>query len=191
MISRRLLWNLDAEQPDPSNLSPGSFVEFSCVFETSMLDSIIDTMIKIGEMALMFSGGGKKNRKADEDILKTLKAFRAQLIRDNKIDLVGRLVSSPCYNGYHALVPVDTQYFAPNESTASLLDGQFVVLGKVVRHETERPINLLRRTFGSLPDNILVDLGTSLMQLKEEMDVTIATEIEPPAFEVMPIAIFI
>ena len=90
------------------------------------------------------------------------------------------------------VVPVLTQYFATNESPASLIDGQFVVLGKIVRTETgdnAKPINLLRGTaFGYLPDSSLIDL---IHQLEEAFNIPpLEMEIKAPAFQVIPIAIF-
>lgn len=141
------------------------------------------------------AGEGKKKKNSQyEHQLKSIKELLQKLVRNNTIDLVGTLVSNP---SYRVVVPVETQYFATNESPASLIDGQFIVLGKVVRNETgqnAKPINLLRGTaFAYLPDNLLNDLQARFEEMQEYEDFKIpgfVKEIEPPAFQVIPIAIF-
>lgn len=198
MISQDLLCHLDT-QLKPSALSPGKFVEFSCVLQKNPLLDSIETIIRLTEWGSIVEkgwavGDGKKKRNNPNDnmlklVQEFLKSMRDELVRDNMIDLVGTLVSNP---SYRVVVPVLTQYFATNESPASLIDGQFVVLGKIVRTETgdnAKPINLLRGTaFGYLPDSSLIDL---IHQLEEAFNIPpLEMEIKAPAFQVIPIAIF-
>lgn len=198
MISQRLLCDLDT-QLSPFALSPGQFVEFSCILQKNPLLDIIEMIIRLTEMGNVLEkgwavGDGKKKRINPNDYTlklaqELLKAMKDELVRDNMIDLVGTLVSDP---SYRVVVPVLTQYFATNESPASLIDGQFVVLGKIVRTETgenAKPINLLRGTaFGYLPEDFLIALQH---QLQEAFNIPrLEMEIKAPAFQVIPIAIF-
>ena len=94
------------------------------------------------------------------------------------------------------VLSTNLEYF--NDSNASeIIDGEFRILGKVVRvvdTESETTINLLRRTaFGRFNSQVFDELGEATEGVEEAgIDLPdFITEIEGPAIQVIPVAIFV
>ena len=87
------------------------------------------------------------------------------------------------------------QEFLSDPSLADLVDGQFVVLGKVTRvlRQKDDSVNLLRNTvLGGLSPDILNKLKDGLYSMREAglEYPEIVTHIQAPALQIVPLAIF-
>ncbi len=202
LIENKLLKQLD-ENYDISTLEIGSFVEFSAILNKNPLIDTMDAMIKVMETAMLFSGygdltpqhkkGSQQKTPNEKKILDEMCKFRDSLTQGNTVDLVALLANVPSYK---AVIPVEVEYFS-SKSPAALIDGQFAVLGKVIRHIPEKSqdaVNLLRGTsLAHVPDEIIEQFKNAFVGLQvsgfKMPDLQI--KLESPALLVIPIAIYI
>ena len=113
------------------------------------------------------------------------------LSQSNSIELLGELVSNP---EIKVVLTTKLDFFTSGGET-EIIDGEFLILGKVIRviHSGES-INLLRKTtFGRFKEDILNELikGVEGLENAGFRIPELITEIKAPAFQVIPIAIFI
>lgn len=94
-----------------------------------------------------------------------------------------------------AVLSTNLEYF--NDQDASeIIDGEFLVLGKVVRvvgPDSGESINLLRKTdFGRLNSAMFDELGSAFADVEEAgVDLPkFVTEVKGPAIQITPVAIF-
>ena len=86
--------------------------------------------------------------------------------------------------------------FFSQGSALEIVDGEFRILGKVVRvvdSDSEEPINLLRKTtFGRFDKEVLNTLSEAFVgsESKGLRFPELITEVEGPALQIIPIAIF-
>ncbi|MCM2996145.1 hypothetical protein M3647_01515 [Paenibacillus cellulositrophicus] len=192
LIERKLLNSLD-DLFDSTKLTPGSFVEFSGILRKNPMVAYMEGFIQMLEVALLFSTSqGKQKPKMEPDILAQMKKFTNILKQTNSLDLISECVSAP---NIKAVIPVQDEYFS-NESPADIIDGQFVVLGKVVRYipeESSDSINLLRGTpLAYLPEENLSQVTSAFYEMSSQMSMPIefTTQIKGPVLLVIPIAIY-
>lgn len=192
LMERKLINSLD-EEFDESKITPGSFVEFSGILRKNPMVAYMEGFIQMFEVALLFTESqGKQKPKAEQEILTQMKKFSNILKQTGSLDLISESVSA---SNMKAVVPVQLDYFS-NESPADIIDGQFVVLGKVVRYipeESQESINLLRGTpLAYLPDENLKQFTTAFHQMSSQMSMPVefTTQINGPALLVIPIAIY-
>ncbi|MFD2328977.1 hypothetical protein ACFSR7_06915 [Cohnella sp. GCM10020058] len=192
LIERKLLNSLD-DSFELEKLTPGSFVEFSGVLRKNPMVSYMEGIIQIMEVALLFTTQqGKQKPKAELDTLAQMKKFASTLMQTGSLDLTCECITSP---NVKAVVPVQLEYFS-NESPADIIDGQFVVLGKVVRFIPERSsdsISLLRGTpLAYLPEEHLTKFLSAFYEMSSQLSdpEEFTTQIAGPVFLIVPIAIF-
>ncbi len=91
---------------------------------------------------------------------------------------------------------ISDKAFFSDPSLSDLVDGQYTVLGKVVRvlpEGSKEKLNLLRKTgLGKIQTQLLQEMTTKLQGAEAAGFKTpdLAMEIEAPAIQVMPIATF-
>lgn len=192
LIERKLLNSLD-ESFEASRLTPGSFVEFSGVLRKNPLVAYMEGITQMLEMALLFTSfSGKHKSKSEKEILDQMKQFANMLKQSGTLDLISEVLNIP---GLKAVIPVQIEYFS-NESPADIIDGQFIVLGKVVRYIAEKnsgSVNLLRGTpLAYLPETNLSEVISAFDEIASEMSVPdeFTTQIPSPVLLVIPIAIY-
>lgn len=207
LMSEKLLINLD-DGTNGSNPPVGSFVEFSAVLQKNPLIEALEAMVQIVQTAAVFDQSGeqtpnqprKGNARAQgaskkpkaQTMVSQIESMIASLAQGNTIDLLASVVDGRL----QAVVPVDLAYFV-DKTPAAIIDGQFVVLGKVVRvvsEDDEGSINLLRGTsWGRLDPTLLQQLGAFTESFRSsgvEMP-AVVTRVTGPAIQVVPVAIYI
>jgi hypothetical protein len=196
-----------------SNTKPGAFVEFEVTLRKNPLIETLETFLSLMQMALVFQepqqpkpkptsqqqGRGQKPSVAQgpgedegDKVMRQMRGFLDQLNAQGSLDLVGTVTNQ---EGMQVVLTLD-KAFLSDPSLSDLVDGQYTVLGKVVRvlpKGSEEKLNLLRKTgLGKIQTQLLQEM-TAKLQGAEGAGFKIpdlAMEIEAPAIQVMPIAIF-
>ena len=189
---------------DIKNLNSGEFVEFKAVLRKNPLVEIFEMMRQILELASAFKPdsppqskkpGSKPDRNAqdsNEKIKFQLDLILKNLNQSNSLEILGELLTN---KEVRAVLSTKIQYFTDRNSN-DIIDGEFRVLGKVVRVirvDSKDSINLLRKTsFGKLDNKILDAFCGTLDTMKASGMKTpeFIAEINGPAFQIIPIAIF-
>jgi hypothetical protein len=203
LIERDLLHSI--ESIDPANLSAGTFVEFSAILRKNPLVEALETFIKLTELSSKLTGSASipsnprrsnSNKSATHagpvsvNPVDMFKGLLADITESQTVDLVASLRSATSV----AIVPVELDYFS-DRTPAAIIDGQFVVLGKVVRTipEEEGSIDLLRGTSlcsisGEIIENLIEAFATA--GAKGINFPEIVTKVQGPAIQVIPIGIY-
>lgn len=191
-------------------LSSGQFVEFRAVLKKNPLVETIEGFQRLMEMADLFSdepsqpprtgnrkGQGNKRgknaqpRNENEQIAIQMQAMLTALTQAGSLEIIGEMLDVP---RARAVLSTKPEYFS-DQNASEIIDGEFRVLGKVIRvvkADSEESINLLRKTsFGYLDSSLFDQLGDVF---QDQDDVVrfpeLMTEIEGPALQVIPIAVF-
>ncbi len=215
----RLRMTLDAKSllvraqtlEEVEGLSSGQFVEFRAVLKQNPLVETIEGFQRLMEMAHLFSdepsqpprAGGKRGqrnkggnntqpRNENDQIARQMQAMLTALTQAGSLETIGEMLDVP---SARAVLSTKLEYFS-DQNASEIIDGEFLVLGKVIRvvkTDSEESINLLRKTsFGHLDNRIFDQLGEAF-QDQDEVGLRfpeLVTEIEGPALQVIPIAVF-
>ncbi len=198
---------------DVEIISSGHFVEFRAVLKKNPLVEALDGFQRLMEWSNLLAeepeqpsqsggrrgrkagGGGRKDSQArneNERIAQQMGVMLSALTQTGSLEIVGEMLdASPTT----AVLSTKQEYFS-DENASEIVDGEFRVLGKVVRVVTDGSadsINLLRKTsFGHLDNRIFDQLGDVFVG-QEEVGLRfpeIVTEVKGPALQIIPIAIF-
>jgi len=180
---------------DKDEIQSGDFVEFEAALRRSPMVQGLDAMVQLLEMARLFTEPEprKKGQKPKPDELSKIGGQLTSLADGLKQGGSRDLIAADLPNTYTAVLTVEEQYLS-DPTMSDVVDGTFRVLGKVVRHVTDsnESISLLRKTaLAHAPDVIskfidaFENLDSSTFALPE-----METEIDGPALQVLPIAIF-
>ncbi|HCR96570.1 MULTISPECIES: DUF6414 family protein [Halomonas] len=184
-----------------SQINAGEIVEFTVKLKRNPIIEIMDTVTEMMSIAVLFedkpqnnSKGGKAGKgKSDENsqIKKQMEDFSKALKSGNTVDLTASNLPS----GHKAVITVESLYL--NDPVMSdLVDGEFKVVGKVVRSisDASESINLIRKTaLSRMPSHLLEQVFQQFAALgtTQGFDIPELTmEIEGPAIQVLPIAIY-
>lgn len=173
-------------------------VEFSASLERNPLIQVMDAFISLTEMAVAFSekSSSGKTKQGDQragnvKALKQMQSFREKLTEDDSVDLVAREIPT----GYQAVITLENGYLN-DPAMADLADGTFTVVGKITKIvcDGREGISLLRRSaLKVMPETLLQGMLASLQQLSvgESFNMPdLDLEIAPPAFQIIPLAIY-
>lgn len=176
---------------------PGKFIEFTASLRRNPLIEGLDPITRILEVATLFSGReqvGKKQKSGknqgtpdQQELLKRqLNSLSEGLKAGGSSDLIADT------ENFRALLTVE-EHFLNDPTMSDLVDGTFRVVGKVVRSVPENgSISLLRKTaFARTPD-LLEKIVTAFENFESSvLDMPkMETEVQGPAIQVLPIAIF-
>lgn len=141
----------------------------------------------------------KDNKELKRSIDPNLDIFRKlfgdvlnDLTKDNSVEIIGEVLEAP---GLRALLSSKTEYFI-DKNAAEIIDGEFKVLGKVIRvlgPRSEDCINLLRKTsFGALDNNMMEGFASHFNngEVPGLRLPNVISEVKGPAIQVIPISIF-
>lgn len=192
LIERKTLNILD-DKLDLSKLKPGAFVEFSGVLKRNPMIAYMEGMIQMLEMSMLFTAQPKKQKpNTEQETINQMKKFTGMLKQAGALDLISEMVNVP---NMKAVVPVQLEYFS-NESPADIIDGQFVVLGKVVRFIPEEStdfVNLLRGTpLAYLPEENLTQVTSGFREMSSQITIEddFTAQVHGPVLLIIPIAIY-
>lgn len=206
LLEKELIHDFDQEA-SYEYLSPGTFVEFSALLRKNPFVETLEGMIQLLETIALFENsdqptsrpkkGGKSTSPAThpksetQTLIDQMRSLTHAITQSNTVDLVADLGGGPL----RAVVPVEFEYFS-DKTPAAIIDGQFVVLGKVVRtipSKGKGAIDLLRGTSLGLLHNEIIDKlqeSFATMQSSGFKSLDLVTRIDGPAVQVIPIAIF-
>ena len=186
---------------DLNEVNSGEFVEFKAILRKNPLVDTIETIKTFMELATLFTeddssahSKGKKGKPQNQNsaIMKQLNGMLTTLTQSSSIELIGELLELP---GATSVITARPDYFNPSD-LSEIIDGEFHVLGKVTRvikDESDEPINLLRKTaFGRIDQRLFESLSEAMAGL-DNVGVNMpefVTRIESPALLVVPIAIY-
>jgi len=198
----KMLKKIDSKE-QIKELRDGDFVEFRALLKKNPLIDALEGLIKIMELMILFEDKGhelQKGKKGQrimapqskiQPVMKLLDGMLASLTQSNSLELVGELLDTP---GIEAVISTKLNYFSDKNAT-EIIDGEFRVLGKVVRiiESESDTINLLRKTSFGLLDSKILDQIKSGFDEVERGGIKVPeliTEVNGPALVVIPIAIF-
>ncbi|WP_076419152.1 hypothetical protein [Colwellia sp. UCD-KL20] len=193
MINKNILNQLTTEV-DPK---PGDFIEFEGSLQRNPVVETIDSLIEMLKMAEVFETSSIQNNGKNKNQPPKYKPFREKLSEfSNNIQSgnTSDLTSNSRKTSHKAVITLETAYLN-DPMMADLVDGQFKVIGKVIRSvDNSSSINLLRNTaLSKMPPDKLEQLFSSLSKLGTEQGFgipSLSPEISGPAIQIIPIAIY-
>ena len=201
--NKELLQILKTEE-EIQKLMGGQFVEFRALLKKNPLVDAIEGSKQLMQMAALFvdkgdrSSKGGKSRKGGHPrdskklITQQLDAMLTALTQSNSLELIAEMLDIP---GVKAVLSTKINYFS-DQNASEIIDGEFHVLGKITRvvpPDCKDSINLLRKTsFGLVKRNIFDQLKNAFAGAEEHglNFPELITEIQGPALQIIPIAIF-
>jgi len=179
-------------------IEPGMMVEFSTTLRHNPVSYALETFVGIIDIATEFSDKPVKKNQSNtrlqqlQIVRKQIQAFLDVASSGETIDLVS---TTPLATGHRAVITLEKEYL--NDPTMSdLVDGQFKILGKLVRviPDSSDSVNLLRkRALGSLSPETLNQLFSALSDAAKQSSITvpeITYQINGPVLQTLPIAVF-
>lgn len=195
LVEKELLKEVSTEDPP----RPGDFVEFEGVLKRNPIVETLDSFAELMKIAETFeeeprqSGKGRKTNQPSENV-----KIRLQMTSLSESLKAGRtidLTADSLRTGHTAVITVETS-FLNDPMMSDLVDGQFKVIGKVVKsveNDTES-ISLLRKTaLSKMPSSLLSQMLGSLSALSSEQGFSVPKmewEVNGPAIQILPIAIY-
>lgn len=177
----------------------GDFVEFEGILKKNPMVQTMEILVKVIETFFSFTGqpNTNKNNKHNRNeinenkiILDQMKSVLNDLTQSNAIDFIVDIKGEP---NVQAVLSTQIESFK-DQNAFELIDGQFKVLGKVIKIvDSKDNINLLRKTsFGIFDTKMLNDLTVQFEGLKEHgINIPrLITDVKGPAIQILPIAIF-
>ncbi|WP_148040274.1 hypothetical protein [Marichromatium sp. AB31] len=175
----------------------GDFVEFEGYLKRNPIVETIDSLAEMMDMVEAFEDkpqpkkGGRNQVSEIQKIKQQMERFSDALKAGSTIDLSSASLKS----GYTAVVTVETS-FLNDPLMSDLVDGQFKIIGKVIKSVNEHSdsINLLRKTaLSKMPSHLMLEALGHLSSLGSEQGFDIPDlklEIKGPAIQILPIAIY-
>ena len=174
---------------------PGDIIQFSASLDRNPVIQVMDTFSELFDLALAFEDKPQKhqNKSQINEVIK-LKAQIDKLLEKLKAGGTIDVVSNELDCGYEAVVTLEME-FLNDPTMADLVDGQFEIVGKVIRviSDSEDAISLLRKgpmgAFGKAALEEAFAKFSSVTEAGFEIP-EIHWEINGPVIHVLPIAIF-
>lgn len=191
-------------EPKDDSLAPRQMIEFTTTLRRNPVIQLMDTMVEVMNLLVGLSGTvpqklpqkqqkGQQQRNEGADnvrVLAQMKAFRESLSAGSTVDIVSDRLSS----GRAAVLTLE-QEFLSDPAMSNLVEGHFVVLGKIIRVVNEgESINLLRKTaMGALPDEMLATGFAHFDALSTVQGFVLPQaewRVDGPAVHILPVAIY-
>jgi len=141
-----------------------------------------------------FTVGDKHKAKENYNLIDALSNFISSLHSSLEPgDIYTFIVQIADNSGYKAIVTLFKEYLR-DKTMRELINGEFRVLGKVVKNVDKEPIDLLKGTgFSILGDDFIKQLIDGFSQLEEKgfSIPEIKRKIDPPILQILPIAVYI
>lgn len=193
------------EEGDSNQIYPGQFIEFAATLRRNPAVEVLDSLGELMALSQVFttekmdSGnrshkrgqGSKAKQKRPPDVIQQIKVLSESIKAGGTIDLI----ANRAVGEFSAVIPVESKYLN-DPSMSDLVDGQFYVLGKVIRRieSDDESISLIRKAaISRMPRPNLekaFDAINALGELQGFEIPEIVWEIPGPAFQVVPIAVY-
>lgn len=175
------------------------FVEFSVPVRRNPLIQMMDTFIQLIDITFTLQTGAQKKKQPqapDQKSLLSVKKQMSDFIADLKTGTTVDVVTDTLRCGYSSVITLEREYLN-NPSMSDLVDGNFNVLGKIIRviSDSSKSISLLRNSaVGAMPKGVLKQLLDSLSSISDTTDIDLPQmniEIQGPVIQILPLAIFV
>jgi len=178
----------------------GDFIEFEGFLKRNPIVETIDSLAEMMDIAEAFEdkpqqktkgGRGSNQLSENQKVKQQMVRFSDSLKAGSTIDLTSVNIET----GHTAVITVETG-FLNDPLMSDLVDGQFKIIGKVIKSvkDESESINLLRKTaLSKMPSSLLLEALGHLSSLGSDQGFEIPElkmEIEGPAIQVLPIAIY-
>lgn len=177
------------------DVSPGDIVEFSSILNRNPLIETLDIFSELISLMEIVEekhqkGKNKQNKEIDK-VRKIINSLIESLKGGDTIDLT----TPPLVSSHRAVISIEKQNLN-DPSMSDLVDGTFVVIGKVTKSikECEGSISLNRKSaLNRFPPEILKQFESAFQsrELREMNLPELEWEVAGPAIQVLPIAIFV
>jgi len=195
LVEKNYLRKLEAG----STVKTGDIVEFTAKLKRNPIVEAMDILNETMSIALAFEdkstpavkGQKKPTDNGNSIIKKQIETLLISLKSGNTIDIT----ASNLLSGHNAVITLETVYLN-DPAMADLVDGEFKVIGKVIRNidKPDESINLMRKAvLSKLPEPLLeqfINQLSSLSQLQGWDIPELVVKVEGPAIQVLPIAIY-
>ena len=176
-------------------------VEFTASLSRNPLISTFDAITELMDMAVLFADQpedqpdkekkkqAKKEREQNKTLQQQLTTFAERLRSGDTVDII----SSRLPSGHQTVLTLETEYLNDPMMT-DLVDGEFTVLGKVIRvlnEGDEDNVNLLRKTpLSKVQESTLQEMFNNFSQQDEFNLPAPEWQIHPPVLQILPVGIF-
>jgi len=183
-----------------TDIAPGEFVEMKLVLRRSPLVATLTgfsrliplmTALESNDQASQGKAGqGARKASGSSPVKKQIEALLEAVSSEGSEDLIGEGVA-----GITVVLTAEPSYFV-DPTLNDVIDGEFRVLGKVARVVSDvdgQPISLLRKTpLGIFGDQVVKQFSDGFQELAQSgLSIpSLKTQIEGPAIQMIPIAIF-
>jgi hypothetical protein len=187
--------------PNTNNPSARQIVEFAASLHRNPVIELVNTMVEAVNMVIGLTATAQplSSQKVHKKVLPTndnekaltqMRVFRDSLTAGGTVDILTDRLAS----GHVAVLTLEEEFLS-DRSMANLVEGQFVVLGKIIRVVSENDsINLLRKTaMSALPDQLLQSAFAHFDALSTVQGFTLPKaewKVAGPALHILPIAIY-
>ncbi|MBA8611551.1 hypothetical protein VYI99_17955 [Vibrio cholerae] len=192
LIEKNYLLQLSGD----SAVKAGDFIEFEGSLSRNPIVETVDSMAQMMEIAEMFDKAPKqlKGKGGQNNEYKVMRQQMLQFSDSLKAGNTTDLTIEGLQSGHNALITVETA-FLNDPQMSDLVDGNFRVLGKVIRSVGENDkISLLRKTaMSKMPSPVLMQAFETMAGLGSEGGFNIPEikwDLEGPAFQIIPVAIY-
>ncbi|CAN5729043.1 hypothetical protein BH23CHL4_BH23CHL4_11780 [soil metagenome] len=204
-VRERLQTDSGLLKHDFEDYEHGAFVEVKAQFRKNPLLDALESIQSLAELAAVMEdkpnnpqrGGRDQKAKPNatqregNNAFKMLGGLVNQLTQEGSVDLLGKVSE-----GELSVVLTLDASFLNDQALSEILDGHYFVLGKATRVLTKgdgSSINLLRKTsLGRMPSDALDQLFNAFKDTQTTgfSFPEIVTEIEGPAIQIIPVAIY-
>jgi hypothetical protein len=215
-LRERLYQDQALRREEIAHALPGEYVEFAVTLHKNPLTEVLETIRSFAQISLDVQStsavnsqigpkgvqsksgvkGGQQQPKTQSNtsqILKQIDVILKSLSGEEggTFDLIGSVGGSKL----QAVLVLDPN-FASDPTSADLVDGEYTVLGKIVKvisPDSEETISPLRKTSLGKASPLVEQLVSSLAAIQTpgiNLPKTIETELSGPVIQVVPIAIF-
>ena len=177
----------------------GQIVEFETSVRRNPVTQLLGTFAQLIDMLIQFGGNsGGNHKKGGGGSAGEMKKIRSQidgLVKHLEAGRTVDVVSDKVHDRWRALLTLEREYLN-DPRMSDLADGQFKVLGKVIRvvQAGDDSINLLRNTpLSAFREHLLVELMSRLEEVGRTGEIVVPDmewEVPGPVFHVIPIAIY-
>jgi hypothetical protein len=175
----------------------GHIVEFTAFLRRNPLIQTLDAFVGLMDLAIIFTDNKKQPgaRKGESDentkTRKQMEKFLQILRSGDTVDIVSDALES----GHRAVITLEQEYLS-DPTMSDLVDGQFNVLGKIIRvvPDANNAISLFRKSaLSAMPKALLEQTFSPFSKLSKEQGFSIPDlewDISGPVIHVLPISIF-
>lgn len=192
LIEREYLSQLS----ETCDVKAGDFIEFEGSLSRNPIVETVDSMAQMMEMAEMFDQKPKqpKGKGGQTNEYKLMRQQMLQFSESLKAGNTTDLTIENLESGHNALITVETA-FLNDPQMSDLVDGNFRVLGKVIKSVGEDDkISLLRKTaMSKMPSTVLMQAFEKMSGLGTDGGFNIPEikwDLKGPAFQIIPVAIY-